>query len=234
MVETSTPLVELLCHRVGPTATLAAALLLPTPADCCVTARHFPLVQKYRSLGLQSEVLFLQSADSAQSSYASDELAAVERASTQHLASRLREVTGLPVSLLAKLAFVSRQTFHAWLEGGNISDVNAARLSEVIQLVETIRESRPDVARFLVSDTYAGRPIDLLIRGDVDAALGTAVAKQGSVVQTARGVVRSLGRVANRERLDDQYAAISMRSVDDSQEPLPESYIVPIGTLRIG
>ncbi len=92
------------------------------------------------------------------------------------LPARLREVSGLSVTALAQVAGVSKVTYHNWLKGEGISDENAARLAELLETFRSLRDLRgPELARFLETPGPAGRPLDLLTRGNTKAVIGLAL-----------------------------------------------------------
>lgn len=88
----------------------------------------------------------------------------------------LRDMSGLPVEILASLAHVSRNAYYKWLDGRGVSDEHAKQLTELLNTFHTIRDVRgPALKEFLVTTSPTGRPIDLLIAGKHDVVIGLAL-----------------------------------------------------------
>ena len=88
----------------------------------------------------------------------------------------LREISGLPVEILASLAHVSRNAYYKWLDGKGVSDEHAKRLSELFDAFHTLRDlSGTALKEFLGTPGPAGRPIDLLAAGKYDVVIGLAL-----------------------------------------------------------
>jgi len=84
-------------------------------------------------------------------------------------AQRLRDLSGLPVTQLAKLAGVSRQTYHNWLTGEVISAEHLARLDGLIIAVSEISKHQ-DLRSFLKRPLYGTSPQAILENGDYELA----------------------------------------------------------------
>jgi transcriptional regulator with XRE-family HTH domain len=92
------------------------------------------------------------------------------------LPARLREVSGLSVTMLAQLAGVSKVTYHNWLRGERVSEANLARLTHLDDTLRNLHELRgAGLGDFLEMTTPLGRPIELLQQGDVEVVLGLAL-----------------------------------------------------------
>lgn len=95
---------------------------------------------------------------------------------------RLREISGLPVAMLAQLAGVSRVTYHNWLKGEGISETNISRLAGLLEALRELREIRSEeLGEFLETPGELGSPIELLQHGDTDAVLGLALRPANTV-----------------------------------------------------
>lgn len=112
------------------------------------------------------------------------------------LAAALREVSGLSPDTLAVLANVSRVTYFKWLQGGGIRRNHALRLSELHETFSTLRELRGvGLQRFLETVGPAGRPLDLLAKGDASAVLGLAM--RAPTATPARPLISEQARQAS-------------------------------------
>lgn len=91
-------------------------------------------------------------------------------------AIELRNESGLSVDALARMAKVSRVTYHKWLAGSGVSQENAQRLRNLLATFRTLHGilggSLPE---FLEQDGDLGKPIELLEHGDFAAAIGMAL-----------------------------------------------------------
>jgi len=127
------------------------------------------------------------------------------------LPMRLREVSGLPVALLARLVGVSKVAYHNWLKGEGISEANSARLAGLLETLRALHDLRgPGLGEFLETRGTLGRPIELLQRGDTDTVLGLAL--------------RPVSTVANPPIVaDDSWAASGL-----------EGWISPVASLNWG
>lgn len=97
----------------------------------------------------------------------------------QILAASLRTLSSLPVETLARLLGVSKVTYHKWLRGHGMHPEHAAQIDRLLAAFETISVVRPgDIRQFLERQSREGRPLDLLKRGDLDAAVGLALRQQ--------------------------------------------------------
>lgn len=88
----------------------------------------------------------------------------------------LRDITGLPIETLASLANVSRNAYYKWLDGRGVSDEHISRLTELLDTFRTLHDLLGSSLReFLETPGLAGRPIDLLVKGDSSAVIGLAL-----------------------------------------------------------
>lgn len=84
-------------------------------------------------------------------------------------AERLRTISRLPVTALAALAGVSRQTYHGWLVGEPISEERRARLEAIVATIADIATYR-DVRSFLKRPIYGTTPQELIVAGKYELA----------------------------------------------------------------
>jgi hypothetical protein len=94
----------------------------------------------------------------------------IER-STPHL---LRVVTDLPVTVLASMAGVSRQTYHNWLAGESIAPENDQRLTELLGVLMAVREHQPNLRLFLRTEFFGTTPLELVRQREYGAVLAIA------------------------------------------------------------
>lgn|GEM_PF-1166453 len=88
----------------------------------------------------------------------------------------VRTESELPVETLARLVGVSRMRYHEWLRGAGISEENARRLGELLDVFRTVRALRGDGFRtFLETAAAGGQPLALLEGGDDAAVIGLAM-----------------------------------------------------------
>jgi hypothetical protein len=91
-------------------------------------------------------------------------------------AATLRDISGLSPDILAQLIGVSRITYFKWLKGGGIRAGNAAHLARLLTIFRAMRDARgAGLPEFLATAGVAGRPLDLLLQGNNDLALGLAL-----------------------------------------------------------
>ena len=116
----------------------------------------------------------------------------IERDSIPHI---LRDMSGLSIETLASLAHVSRNAYYKWLDGKGVSDEHAVRLTELLNTFRTIYDLRgSNLKEFLEAPGPAGKPVDLLIAGNNEAAIGLALRPlsdyidSDSVSNTARDI----------------------------------------------
>jgi excisionase family DNA binding protein len=111
--------------------------------------------------------------------------------SGSNLAAALRDATGLPSDTLADLLDVPAATYEKWLTGSRVSAEQVPRLTRALAMFRTLdvlREVRgADLQRFLETPGPAGRPLDLLKRGDADAVVGLAL-RQTALASPAQAV----------------------------------------------
>jgi hypothetical protein len=93
-----------------------------------------------------------------------------------NLPQMVREISGLPVDILADLVGVSRVAYHKWLASGGVKPENIAQLTKLFDTFQTLRNLHiPDLRVFLESAGPSGRPLDLLASGDIHAVIGLAL-----------------------------------------------------------
>ena len=113
------------------------------------------------------------------------------QANGSNLAITLRDASGLPVDTLADLLDVPATTYEKWLAGSRVSAEQVPRLTRALAMFRTLdvlREVRgADLQRFLETTGPAGRPLDLLKRGDTDAVVGLAL-RQPALASPAQAV----------------------------------------------
>lgn len=99
-----------------------------------------------------------------------------EELQKSNLPHMVREISGLPVEMLADLVGVSRMAYHKWLSRGGVKPENVAQLTRLFDTFQTLRDLRiPDLRGFLESVGPSGKPLDLLVSGDVHAVIGLAL-----------------------------------------------------------
>lgn len=101
--------------------------------------------------------------------YAAAQFSTPERSAPQ----RLRDLSGLPITVLATLSGVSRQTYHGWLVGDSVSHENRGRLDALIATLSEI-SAYQDVRRFLRRQIYGTTPQELLEAGRYELAIQIA------------------------------------------------------------
>jgi hypothetical protein len=144
--------------------------------------------------------------------------------STENVATRLKAQTGLPVSLLATAAGVTRQAFYDWLDHKAISDDRKLRLHELERTLDVVANyvGRGDLLKeWLQRETDVGSPIQLLRARKNDVVIGLTLMRAATYVETSRGRVASLGRhrAASKGRRDEAYARYSITATEDYFDP---------------
>lgn len=92
------------------------------------------------------------------------------------LPQMVREISGLPVEILADLVGVSRAAYHKWLASGGVKPEHVAQLTRLFTTFQTLRNLHiPDLRGFLESVGPSGKPLDLLASGDTHAVIGLAL-----------------------------------------------------------
>ncbi len=144
----------------------------------------------------------------------------------------LRDMSGLPVEILASLAHVSRNAYYKWLDGRGVSDEHAKQLMELFDTFRTIRDLRgPALKEFLVTTSSTGRPIDLLIAGKHDVVIGLALrplpthVDSDSMSMTARDISGLPGWTRPARRLNWGAPRLSDTGLDhalDRLSPRPQ------------
>jgi hypothetical protein len=106
-------------------------------------------------------------------SFALDEL---DKNEDLNLPQMVREISGLPVDMLADLVGVSRAAYHKWLASGGVKSENVAQLTKLLDTFQTLQNLPiPDLRVFLESVGPSGKPLDLLASGDAHTVIGLAL-----------------------------------------------------------
>lgn len=173
-------------------ATIAAIILVPPVAPPSIRIQsgasggHLRLVTSVPDGGLDPRMVRFRTRAGLSTDYPLPDELEEEEDEPAFLPIRLREVSGLPVVMLAQLAGVSKVTYHNWLKGEGISEANAFRLADLLDVLRELRDLRgAGLADFLETNGPLGRPIELLQRGDVDAVLGLALHPTGIEMRPA-------------------------------------------------
>jgi hypothetical protein len=154
-------------------------------------------------------------------------------------AVRLRELSQLPVAVLARVLGVSRQAYHDWTRGSNIGDEHRDRLKRVLGAIERIAQQREDVRGFLFEETELGQPLQLLADGREAAAVGLLLQAPAIVHLGSRGRVVSMRRESRTEpaQRDGAQDRLSIKASIDEPQPTDErteDHFVSIGSFRVG
>jgi hypothetical protein len=144
--------------------------------------------------------------------------------STDNVATRLKTQTGLPVSLLATAAGVTRQAFYDWLDHKAISDDRKLRLHELERTLDVVASfvGRGDLLKeWLQRETDVGSPVQLLRARKNDVVIGLTSRRAATYVETSRGRVANMGRrrAASKARRDEAYARYSITATEDYSNP---------------
>jgi hypothetical protein len=100
----------------------------------------------------------------------------IEEFQKNNLPQMVREISGLPVDVLADLVGVSRVAYHKWLASGGVKPENVAQLTRLLDTFQTLRNLHiPDLRVFLESVGPSGKPLDLLASGDIHTVIGLAL-----------------------------------------------------------
>lgn len=110
-------------------------------------------------------------------SFLSDSTPLVEdKFASKNIPQVLREITNLPVEILASLVNVSRNAYYKWLDGKGVSDEHKSRLTELLDTFLTLQDLLgSDLKEFLETPGPAGRPVDLLAERDSSAVIRLAL-----------------------------------------------------------
>lgn len=161
-----------------------------------------------------------------------------EEFESTNMSHRLREISGLPVDILAALAGVSHVGYHKWLNGGGVTSEHIARLTKLVDTFQILRNTQiPNLRAFLETAGPLGKPIDLLISGDFDAVIGLALRSSSAfkVLPTISEEMRRASHLAGRFRPANKLGWNTPRVTDTEREdaldhlspgPLPNEVII--------
>jgi len=227
-VAEETPISTLLQQRVL-AATLGSALLLPisAPGD----------VLPIPSLPIVSEVA-LRDRDSL--AYVcglgtlpgTAVLSAPRAAEVVNIASRLRDLTALPVSTLAIALDVTRQAFYGWLDNQRIASERLSRLERLERTFVTlvgIFGPGDTLRAWLQHESELGQPLQLLREQRDDIVIGLTLTRPARRVPTSRGrVAQTVRRRANATRREIAYHRYSLTATED---PVLASDVIEAGEI---
>lgn len=95
---------------------------------------------------------------------------------SDNISHKLREISGLPIEMLASLSGVSHMGYYKWLNGGGYSSEHVARLTKLLNTFQILHDTQiPNLRAFLETVGPLGKPIDLLTSGDFDVVIGLAL-----------------------------------------------------------
>jgi hypothetical protein len=161
-----------------------------------------------------------------------------EELQKSNLPQMVREISGLPVDILADLVGVSRMAYHKWLSSGGVKPENIAQLTRLFDTFQTLRNLHiPDLRGFLESVGPSGKPLDLLASGDVHAVIGLALRSpsrlrvSSNLSNEARQVSRLTGWVRPAKKLNWNAPQMTESEREDaldliSPRPLPNEVFV--------
>ena len=150
----------------------------------------------------------------------------------------LREMSGLPVKMLASLAHVSRNAYNKWLAGKGVSDEHAKRLFALLDVLQILRDLRGSALKdFLEEPGPAGRPIDLLATDKYDFVIGlalrppSAIVDADSISQAARDISGLPGWTRPAARLNWDAPRLSAAELDRALDRLSPRPLMNQGEL---
>jgi hypothetical protein len=157
---------------------------------------------------------------------------------SSNLPKMLREISGLPIEMLAELIGVSRNAYQKWLRSGGVKPEHVAQLTKMLDTFQTLRNLRVrDLQSFLVNVGPSGKPLDLLAAGDIQAVIGLALRaasqhKASSLISAeARQMSGIAGWVRPIKKLNWQNSRLEGNEQEDaldrlSPRPIPGEVVI--------